>query len=97
MKTVTIDGVECFMFLEHLALDKGTVINILAPVDATVPVVDRVYVNHRNWIGIGKDAKEEDQIAAREQAKAIFDAVTDQEVSQLVADAKESIKPTKAR
>lgn len=93
MKTVNINGVDCFVFLEGLARDKGMVINILTPVDASVPVADREYVNHRNWIGVGGSANEAAQLAARQSAKAQFDALTVEEIAQRVADAKKSIEP----
>lgn len=96
MKLVKVDGVDCFVFLEYLALDKGAVINILTPIDANAPEAEREYVNHRNWIGIGKETSTEaEQLAARLAAKAAYNSLTLSEVATKVAEAKESINPTK--
>lgn len=87
------NGVDCFVYLEQLAPDKGAVINILTSINPDAPEDQREYVNNRNWIGAGDGKNEAANLAAKARAKALYEAITEADVRQRVADAKDSIKP----
>lgn len=78
MKTVTVDGVDCILFMSQ-ADDGGMIISTLVPTANA-----NEYRELRSWIGKGIQTNPDGSVvkptqaetdAARDQARAIFDAI----------------------